>query len=155
LAYPDCSFHLVQEEKTALNTSGNGNRREVLSQIYGSELGKQLLEVDFSEEAVRITGFISPISQTRSNRKEITFFVNGRWVQDNTLTTALMRALPDFFDVGRYPIAILFLQLEPKRSMSMSIQPRQKYGFVTWTNVFTVAKSSAQALLAFFTGYHR
>ncbi|MBK9600594.1 MAG: hypothetical protein IPO36_01940 [Anaerolineales bacterium] len=39
-----------------------------------------------------MTGFISPTSHTRSNRKEITYFVNGRWVQDYSLTTALLQA---------------------------------------------------------------
>jgi DNA mismatch repair protein MutL len=150
LAYPDCSFHLVQEEKTALNTSGNGNRREVLSQIYGSELGKQLLEVDFSEEAVRITGFISPISQTRSNRKEITFFVNGRWVQDNTLTTALMRAYQTFLMVGRYPIAILFLQLEPEE-VDVNVHPaKAEVRFRNLDQMFSLLQRAVRrALLAF------
>jgi DNA mismatch repair protein MutL len=50
LAYPQHAFKLVQEDKLVLQTSGNGDRREVLAQIYGVELAKHLLEVDFSDE---------------------------------------------------------------------------------------------------------
>jgi len=150
LAYPECSFRLTQEERVALHTSGNGDRREVLSQLYGVELGKQLLEVDFADEGVSITGFISPISQTRSNRKEITFFVNGRWVQDNTLATALMRAYQTFLMVGRYPIAILFLQLEPEE-VDVNVHPaKAEVRFRHPDQMFALLQRAVRrALLAF------
>jgi DNA mismatch repair protein MutL len=150
LAYPNCAFHLVQEDKTMLHTSGNGERREVLSQLYGVELGKQLLEVDFTEDGVTIHGFISPISQTRSNRKEITFFVNGRWVQDSTLTTALLRAYQTFLMVGRYPIAILFIQLEPE-DVDVNVHPaKAEVRFRNPDQMFSLTQRAIRrALLAF------
>ena len=150
LAYPEISFQLVQDEKTVFHTSGNSDRREVLSQFYGVDLGKQLLEVDFADEGVKINGFISPISQTRSNRKEITFFVNGRWVQDNTLTTALLRAYQTFLMVGRYPISILFLQLEPEE-VDVNVHPaKAEVRFRHPDQMFTLLQRAVRrALLAF------
>lgn len=150
LAYPERTFQLIQDGKTVLHTSGNGDRREVLSQLYGVELGKQLLEVDFFDEGVKITGFISPISQTRSNRKEITFFVNGRWVQDNTLATALLRAYQTFLMVGRYPIAILFLQLEPEE-VDVNVHPaKAEVRFRNPDQIFSsLQRAVRRALLAF------
>lgn len=150
LAYPERTFQLIQDGKTVLHTSGNGDRREVLSQLYGVELGKQLLEVDFFDEGVKITGFISPISQTRSNRKEITFFVNGRWVQDNTLATALLRAYQTILMVGRYPIAILFLQLEPEE-VDVNVHPaKAEVRFRNPDQIFSsLQRAVRRALLAF------
>lgn len=150
LAYPERSFQLIQDGKTVLHTSGNGDRREVLSQLYGVELGKQLLEVDFFDEGVKITGFISPISQTRSNRKEITFFVNGRWVQDNTLATALLRAYQTFLMVGRYPIALLFLELEPEE-VDVNVHPaKAEVRFRDPDRMFSsLQRAVRRALLAF------
>ena len=150
LAYPERSFQLIQDSKTVLHTSGNGDRREVLSQLYGVELGKQLLEVDFFDEGVKITGFISPISQTRSNRKEITFFVNGRWVQDNTLATALLRAYQTFLMVGRYPIALLFLELEPEE-VDVNVHPaKAEVRFRDPDRMFSsLQRAVRRALLAF------
>ncbi len=60
LAYPQISYHLTMESTNEFNTSGAGNRREVLAQIYGVEFAKQLLEVDFVEGLNEIKGFISP-----------------------------------------------------------------------------------------------
>jgi DNA mismatch repair protein MutL len=150
LAYPDRSFQLIQDGKIVLQTSGNGDRREVLSQLYGVELGKQLLEVDFLDEGVKISGFISPISQTRSNRKEITFFVNGRWVQDSTLASALLRAYQTFLMVGRYPIAILFLQLEPEE-VDVNVHPaKAEVRFRNPEQMFSLLQRAVRrALLAF------
>lgn len=150
LAYPHISFQLDQEERTSLHTSGNGDRREVLSALYGVDLGKQLLEVDFADEGVRITGYISPISQTRSNRKEITFFVNGRWVQDSTLSTALLRAYQTFLMVGRYPIAILFIDLEPE-DVDVNVHPaKAEVRFRNPDQMFSLMQRAVRrALLAY------
>lgn len=72
LAYPEVRFELMQDGKSILKTSGNSDRREVLAQLYGTEIARQMLEVSL-DEPVAVTGFISPVALTRSNRREITF----------------------------------------------------------------------------------
>jgi len=62
-----------------------------------------MLEVLSDEDGLKLTGYISPASLTRSNRKEITFFINGRWVSDTPLTQALLQAYHTLLMVGRYP----------------------------------------------------
>jgi DNA mismatch repair protein MutL len=122
LAYPDVRFHLYQDERPSLMTSGNGNRREILATLYGVEVARQMLEVLAEEEDLSISGFISPISLSRSNRREIIFFVNGRPVQDPALGTALVRAYHTLLMVGRYPLSILLLQL-PADSVDVNVHP--------------------------------
>ncbi len=122
LAYPDVRFHLYQDERPVLLTSGNGNRSEVLATLYGVEVAKQMLDVLADEDGLSLTGFISPISLTRSNRREITFFVNGRPVQDPALGTALVQAYHTLLMVGRYPLSILFLQL-PTDTVDVNVHP--------------------------------
>ena len=114
LAYPQVRFHLRQEGRNALQTSGKGDRREVLAALYGVEIAKQMLEVIFDDDTLAIRGFTSPTSLTRSNRREIVFFVNGRPVQDVALTTALVQAYHTMLMVGRYPMAALFLEMPPQ-----------------------------------------
>lgn len=122
LAYPLLAFQLELDGKQVFRTTGNGNQREILAQLYGFELAKQLLEVLFEDEGVKITGFISPISITRSNRKEITFFVNGRWIQDIGLATALVKAYQTYLMVGRYPLSFLFINMEPEE-VDVNVHP--------------------------------
>lgn len=150
LAYPDLAIHLTQDGKSVIQTSGNGDRREVLTHLYGVDLAKQLLEVDFKDDGVKITGFISPISHTRSNRKEITFFVNGRWVQDTALSSAIMHAYQTFLMVGRYPISILFTQLEPEE-VDVNVHPsKAEIRFRHPDQIFSLLQRAVRrALLAY------
>jgi len=78
LAYPDKRFKLSDGRNVTLQTAGDGDRRSILATLYGVDVAKQMLEVLSEEDGYSLTGFISPTSLTRSNRKEITFFVNGR-----------------------------------------------------------------------------
>jgi len=63
----------VQDGHISLHTTGNGNSREVLASLYGIDIARQMLEVISQEEEFEIKGYISPISLTRSNRRDITF----------------------------------------------------------------------------------
>ncbi len=114
LAYPGIRFRLIMEGKITFQSSGNGAQREVLAAIYGAETAREMLALHFEEDPLNISGFISPVSLTRSNRKEISFFVNGRWIQDPALSSALLQAYHTYLMVGRYPLAALFIQVEPE-----------------------------------------
>jgi DNA mismatch repair protein MutL len=114
LAFPQVHFQLRQDDRLTLQTSGDGDRRAVLAALYGVDAARQMLEVLAEDEGLRITGFISPVGLTRSNRREILFFVNRRPVQDAALTTALVQAYHTLIMVGRYPMAMLFLELPPE-----------------------------------------
>ena len=150
LAYPQVRFHLYQEGKPALLTSGNGNRREVLATLYGVEAGRQMLEVISEEDHLRVTGFISPTSLTRSNRREIIFFINGRPVQDTALIAALVQAYHTLLMVGRYPIAVLFLEMPPE-TVDVNVHPtKAEVRFRASDEVFRgVQRAARRALLAY------
>jgi DNA mismatch repair protein MutL len=149
LAYPNVHFRLYQDERPALLTSGNGNRREILATLYGVEVARQMMEVLAEEEGLSVTGFISPISLTRSNRREITFFVNGRPVQDPALGTALVQAYHTLLMVGRYPLSTLFLHL-PAEAVDVNVHPtKAEVRFKNADLVFRgVQRAVRRALLA-------
>lgn len=150
LAYPQIAFSLEQDEKPVLRTSGNGDRKEILSQVHGLDFARQMLELDFEDGEVRISGYISPINVTRSNRRELTFFVNGRWIQDTTLSSALIKAYQTFLMVGRYPIAILFIQIAPEE-IDVNVHPaKSEVRFRHPDQIFSVIQRAVRrGLLAF------
>ena len=122
LAYPKVRFILEFDGKTALQTSGNGDQREVLVHLLGLDSAREMMPIQLQDPGLQIEGFISPISLTRSNRREITFFVNGRWVQDASLSAALLNAYRQYLPVGRYPLAVIFLQIDP-REVDVNVHP--------------------------------
>lgn len=149
LAYPHIRFHLTQEGKTALQTSGKGDRREVLGALYGPEIARKMLEVISESDGMRVTGFISPISLTRSNRRELTFFINGRPVQDVTLSTALLHAYHNLLMVGRFPLAAIFIEMPPAE-VDVNVHPtKAEVRFRNRDTVFSnVQRAVRRALLA-------
>ena len=150
LAYPDVRFQHFQDGRPVLQTSGNGSRREVLASLYGVDTARQMIEVELEDDARRLTGFVSPISLTRSNRRELTFFINGRWVQDFSLNAALLQAYHTFLMVGRYPLAILFIELPPEE-VDVNVHPaKAEVRFRSADRVFSlVQRGVRRALLAY------
>ena len=150
LAYPLVRFQLDQEGRNALQTSGSGDRREVLAALFSTDIARQMLEVNSEYDPFRVSGFISPTSLTRSNRRGITLFINGRWVQDIALSTALIQGYHSMLMVGRYPMAALFIDLPPNQ-VDVNVHPtKAEVRFTDPDEVFTgVQRSVRRALLAY------
>ena len=150
LAYPDKRFKLSEGKSVTLQTAGDGDRRSILASLYGVDVAKQMLEVMAEEEGYSLTGFISPTSLTRSNRKEITFFINGRWVHEISLNTALLQAYHTMLMVGRYPLTALFLEINPQ-AVDVNVHPaKAEVRFRDSDKVFSfVQRSVRKALLAY------
>ena len=105
-----------------MQTSGNGDHREVLTHLMGLDVAREMLAIQLKDPDLHITGFISPITVTRATRRELTFFVNGRWVQDSSLSAAVLKAYQQYLPVGRYPLAVIFLTLDPQ-DVDVNVHP--------------------------------
>ncbi|HZK16709.1 MAG TPA: DNA mismatch repair endonuclease MutL, partial [Anaerolineaceae bacterium] len=92
MAYPWIRWSLIQNGNPKFQSTGSGDRLEILQALFGTQESKSLMPLNFNDKDLTIAGFISDLSLTRSNRKDITLFVNGRWVQDPMLTAAVIRA---------------------------------------------------------------
>src|SRR5215211_4751948 len=150
LAYPDRRFKLSDGKNVILQTTGDGDRRAILAALYGVDVAKQMLEIGSEEQGSSISGFISPTSLTRSNRREITFFINGRWVHDVSLNTALLQAYHTLLMVGRYPLTTLFLQIPPAE-VDVNVHPaKAEVRFRDQDKIFSfVQRSARKTLLAY------
>ncbi len=149
LAYPNVRFHLRQEDRTTIQTSGNGDRREVFAKLYGLETAQEMLEILAEYELLKITGYTSGISFTRSNRRWITLFINKRWIQDTALVTAVVQAYHTYLMVGRYPQSVLFLEMLPEM-VDVNVHPtKAEVRFRERDQVFSgVQRAVRRALLA-------
>ncbi len=150
LAYPNVRFKLMEGKSAKLQTSGDGDQRAILAALYGVEVARQMLEVMAEEDGIKLKGFISPTSVTRSNRREITFFINGRWVQDTPLTAALVNAYHTLLMVARYPMAALFIEIDPA-DVDVNVHPaKAEVRFRNQDRIFSfVQRAARRALLAY------
>lgn len=150
LAYPQVRFKVSDGKQVTLQTAGDGDRRAILAALYGVDVAKQMLEVMAVEDGIKISGFISPTSLTRSNRREITFFINGRWVQETSLNSALLQAYHTLLMVGRYPLTTLFIEMSPE-DVDVNVHPtKAEVRFRSQDKIFSfVQRSVRKALLAY------
>lgn len=149
LAYPEVRFRLEQDKRTALQTNGTGDYREVLAALFGLDIARQMLEVIAEDDDLGIKGFISPTTLTRSNRRDILFFVNGRPIRDIALTTALVQAYHTLLMVGRFPMAVLFLEVSPT-AVDVNVHPtKAEVRFREANRIFvSIQNAVRRALLA-------
>ena len=150
LAYPNIRWQLMQDGRVYLQTSGSGDRKEVLQSLFGVADAKRMLPIHFEDGEMRIEGFISELGLTRSNRRDITLFVNGRWVQDASLTAAVIRAYNTMLMVGRFPVVVLFIQMSPNM-VDVNVHPsKAEVRFKESDQVFsTVQRAIRRGLLAY------
>lgn len=149
MAYPAIHWEYIQDGVNKLRTSGNGDKREVLNGLMGVADARKMIDVEFEENSSRITGYISPVALTRSNRKDIIIFVNGRWVQDVSVTSAVIKAYHTMLMVGRFPIAMLFIEVPPTQ-VDVNVHPaKAEVRFREELGIFNlVQRAVRRALLA-------
>jgi DNA mismatch repair protein MutL len=152
LAFPEVRFTLIVDAKTTFRSAGSGNLREVLSAVYGLDVGKAMLQIEPKENQdvllPGITGFTSPISLTRASRSYLSFFVNRRWVQNRMLTFALEEAYKGLLMVGRHPIAVINIWLPPQ-DIDVNVHPaKSEVRFRNERDVFTAIRKAVRDTLA-------
>ena len=89
--------------------------------MFGREFATSLMKVD-SNHKVKVTGFTSIPTQTRSNRSMQHFFINGRYVKSKTCIAALEEAYKGSIMVGKFPACVLELSL-PLDSVDVNVHP--------------------------------
>ncbi|MBL8160819.1 MAG: DNA mismatch repair endonuclease MutL [Anaerolineae bacterium] len=119
MAYPSVRFVLQQDDREVFRSSGSGQLADVLVSALGLESFRNMVEVSGNDAPrdgaphVHVFGYTSVPSLHRADRNQITLFVNGRWIQDTRLTYAITQAYHTFLMTGRYPIAVIMLQIPP------------------------------------------
>jgi len=148
LAYPNRRFELVSEGRTQLQTTGNGDSLEVLAEIYGLDIAQQMIPVaKASSQGIIVSGFAGAPFISRSNRREITLFVNGRWIQDVSLGSAVTQAYHTFLMVGRFPIALIFVDAPPE-VVDVNVHPaKSEIRFKDPGLVFSIVQRAVRATL--------
>jgi len=148
LAFPEVKFSLVLDKHLSLQTAGNGNLLEVVSEIYGSELAERMLKLEQRDSLVKVSGLTSPPSLARSNRNYLSFFVNRRWVRSPLLTRATEEAYHGLLMDGQHPIAIINIFL-PAQQLDVNIHPtKAQIKFCQEQTIFSNVKKAVERALA-------
>ncbi|MEC0090946.1 DNA mismatch repair endonuclease MutL [Paenibacillus macquariensis] len=113
LSHPGIAITLRHNDNTLLQTVGNGDLLQVIAAIYGTQAAKAMLPIQAEDMDYSLQGYVSIPEWTRSNRNAISTFVNGRYIRNNGLNHAILRAYHTLLPINRYPLAILSLTMHP------------------------------------------
>lgn len=113
LSYPKIRFVLINNDKTLLNTDGNGNLLKVVSNIYGIDVAKKMIEINNSNDDYHIYGYVSYPEMTKPNRNAINILVNGRSIKNSELLKTIKEAYHTYIPQDKYPIIALNIEVDP------------------------------------------
>ena len=125
LAHPQISFSLLEGGRTIFKSPACKDLEDRVREIFGKAFAERLGPVKSENDRMALFGLIGNPGQSRSTRKEMLFFVNHRPVDSKTLSYATIEAYHTFIPKGRFPPAILFLELEPS-SLDVNVHPSKK-----------------------------
>lgn len=154
LAFPECRFTLVSDGRLTFQTTGSGKMEDVLVKLLGVETAKQMLPVVGEEMAaptrdgiIHVQGVTSNLPLHRANRSQIRLFVNRRWIQDRNLVYAIIQAYHTLLPGGRYPVAFIFIQMDPT-ALDVNVHPtKAEVRFRDGNTVFRAVQKSVRRAL--------
>ena len=113
LAHPDIKFSLTNNDKIVVKTSGSDILLKTIHEIYGLNVSNKMLEFKNGNNDFDIYGYICKPEILRSNRNDLSVFVNDRVVRNNEINKAINDAYYTYKPEGKYRVVILKINTDP------------------------------------------
>ena len=112
MSHPYIRISLISDGKTLLKTNGSGKTNEVMSEIYGIKVAKDLVHIQGDTSDYHLEGFVAKPEHSRSNKHYISIFINGRYIKNFVLNKAIIEGYHTLLTIGRYPICYLNIEMD-------------------------------------------
>lgn len=112
LSHPDVAFKFIMNNQVKLQSSGNGNIKDIIYHLYGRDITKALLPIAHENELFKVSGFIGKPMISRGNRGYELYFVNGRFIRSQILSKAIEDAFKPFLMQHQYPFTVLYFEID-------------------------------------------
>lgn len=124
LSHPGISFRFIMNGKLILQSSGNNNIKDILYHIYGRDISRELLYVEYSLNNSKISGYIGKPALNRGNRNFMNYFINGRYIKNNVITKAIEDAYQTYMMQHKYPFTSLYYEINPT-FLDVNVHPQK------------------------------
>ncbi len=125
LAHPQIHFTLMEGGRIIFKSPACDDLKDRVREIFGKSFAECLAPISNEEGNLFVSGLVAKPGQSRPTRKELIFFVNQRPVDSKTMTYATLEAFHTFVPKGRFPPAVLFLEIDPS-SVDVNVHPAKK-----------------------------
>ena len=123
LCRSDIAFTYYVNGKKILQSFGDGAQEAFLS-VYGAKVLSECYKIDAVRNGIRVRGYIGNQNFSKSNKSYQSAFLNGRFVINNTITTAVNMAYAPYFMKRQYPFYCLHIQV-PKEIVDVNVHPNK------------------------------
>lgn len=113
LSHPHIAFRLTNDGNQMLATSGNGELKAAIAGIYGVATAKKMRAIKAEDLDFSVEGFVTLPEVTRASRNYISIIINGRYIKNYQLNKAILSGYGSKLMGGRFPIAVLRIQMDP------------------------------------------
>jgi DNA mismatch repair protein MutL len=124
LAHPEVGFSFQHDERTLLASPAGSDPKERIAAALGTEVFAHLLPVEENRLGLKLTGFVASPEFTLATARGLYAFVNGRYIRDRAVISAVQRAFQEQLPSGRQPVAVLFLEVDP-RAVDVNVHPQK------------------------------
>lgn len=121
LANPHISFSYVADGKQVYKHKAS-DLKTAICDIYGEEIGKDLIEVNQTRGNMTLHGYISRPEIAKANRTYQTLIINGRYVINYMISSAISNVYEDYLMKGKFPLYVLCLDL-PHDEVDVNVHP--------------------------------
>lgn len=143
LGRPGIQFRLVHNSKTVKHWPAVESSLDRALAVLGGDLRHDLLRLEASAGRISLSGWISSPAVTRSTSQKIYIYVNGRYIRDRGLQHALFEGYRGRLMRGRFPVAVLFIEV-PFDRLDVNVHPaKHEVRFSEYKNLYEALKSSA------------
>lgn len=112
-AHPEISFKLIIDGKEKLFSAGDNSLKNAIYTVYGKDYANGTIAVDYEAEGIHVTGLVGKGNISRPKRNYQSFFVNKRYITSKTLIAALEGAYKNQIMIGKFPMAVLNIDINP------------------------------------------
>jgi DNA mismatch repair protein MutL len=148
LSHPRMALKLISDGRAVLDVPRDQELSERVRKVLGKATQEGMVQLAARQGDLRLEGLVSGPRLHRSNRAGVFLFVNGRFVRDRTVVGALISGYREVLPKGRYPVAVLFLDLPPG-SVDVNVHPAKvEVRFEDSAEIWRFVGSAVSELLA-------
>ena len=118
----DISFKYIVNDEILFKTRGNGALRDIVYDIYGKSIPKNMIDYHGESSDASVIGLISPLEFTRGNKQLQITYVNGRYVNSSIINDSIALAYKGSLMVNRFPVCFIFVTV-PADTIDVNIHP--------------------------------
>lgn len=147
LSHPEISIRFINNGQGKIHTSGNGELKDVIYNIYGRDAANNIIALDYSNDFMSITGFIGKPVMNKGNRSQENYFINSRYIKSQIVAKAIEEAYKPYMMQHKYPFTVIHFSIKSEL-LDVNVHPaKMELRFRNAENIYPfIVESLGEAL---------